>query len=628
MAIFLTDELSSAFSATEGKTLAYFFCDSAFDKRNTATSIVRGLLLQLIQQHPQLLAYLLPKYTERGQELFNSFDALWTILLDAAADANTGQKYCIIDALDECDRESQNTLLRQLQSSFQGQNAPPNIQILITSRPYDEIHEYMQVFANKDLASFPEAKQDVNRCINEKVGSLAKKKHYTAKLEDNIINVLRKKAEGTFLWVGLACEELEDIPGKDTLKALQDMPKGLHSLYKKLLDRAIGQKYGASEVRKILSSIIACLRPLSLLELSAACKLHEDEDEETRAQFMREQVASCRLMVIVQDEEVLLLHQSVRDFLVGVGADHLIDELEAHAHLAYRCVDLLIQHSNAEQQQRPFHLLEYATTEWTQHARLAHSEFKVMPSQREFFEIESQCREHWLRSYRRTRYIPGNFSILHVAAHWGIQALVEYVFSTIDDKHSHLVNCVDESGATPLKRAVWYGHPSVLSKLLDFGGCATTRALQAAVGHPKDGKVLTAMLLNKRRNEITITEEVLTAAAGNYGNGKEAMAVLLDLRGDEITITGDVVWAAAENEKNGREIIALLLDSRGTKITITEEAVIVIAKNFHKKVIALLLDRRGDEITITEDVVKVAAKFGQDGILDLLAMNSSISVLD
>lgn len=101
------------FSATDGKTLAYFFCDSSFDDQKTAVSVVRGLLLQLIQQRPQLLDYLLPKYKERGKELFNSFDALWTIFMAMAAQQNTGRKYCIIDALDECDRDSQETLLQQ-----------------------------------------------------------------------------------------------------------------------------------------------------------------------------------------------------------------------------------------------------------------------------------------------------------------------------------------------------------------------------------------------------------------------------------------------------------------------------------------------------------------------------------
>jgi hypothetical protein len=182
MAIYLTEALSSDIAATEGKTLSYFFCDSSFEKRKTATSITRGLLLQLVQQRPQLLGYLLPKYKERGDELFQSFDALWTIFLDAAADQKTGQKFCIIDALDECEQESQRVLLGQLRTSFLGQGAPQGIKILVTSRPYDEIHEYMDDFAKKDLASYPEARQDVHRCIEVRVEGLTERKKYTPKV--------------------------------------------------------------------------------------------------------------------------------------------------------------------------------------------------------------------------------------------------------------------------------------------------------------------------------------------------------------------------------------------------------------------------------------------------------------
>ncbi|CCF40392.1 pfs domain-containing protein [Colletotrichum higginsianum] len=346
MAIFLTEVLSEAFSATDGKTLAYFFCDSTFDKRNTATSVIRGLLLQLVQQHPQLLDYLLPKYNERGAELFKSFDALWGKLLEVAADKNTGRKYCIIDALDECDAESQTTLLQQLKETFRGRNAPPNLHILVTSRPYDEIREHLDTFANMDLASYREAKKDVERCIEERTADLAEMKRYTDKVRMRVSNILTEKAEGTFLWVGLACKELEGIPSKDAVETLQNMPKGLHSLYEKLLEPAVNSN-GVNNVHRVLSFVAVCVRPLSVLELSDACQLHLDEkDEETRAQFTREHIASCRLMVVVQKEKVLLLHQSVRDFLAEA---RFFDDLEAHANLAYRCVDLLIEYFHSQE---------------------------------------------------------------------------------------------------------------------------------------------------------------------------------------------------------------------------------------------------------------------------------------
>ncbi len=54
------------------------------------------------------------------------------------------------------------------------------------------------------------------------------------------------------------------------------------------------------------------------------------------------------------------------------------------------------------------------------------------------------------------------------------------------------------------------------------------------------------------------------------GNGKEVTALLLDRRGDEITITEEVVKGAAGN---GKAVMALLLDRREDEITITEEMV-------------------------------------------------------
>ncbi|KAK4205473.1 ankyrin repeat-containing domain protein [Triangularia verruculosa] len=106
------------------------------------------------------------------------------------------------------------------------------------------------------------------------------------------------------------------------------------------------------------------------------------------------------------------------------------------------------------------------------------------------------------------------------------------------------------------------------------------------------------LLLNRRGDQINITEEVVKAAAGNWQNGKEVMTLLLDRRGDQITITEEVVKAAAGNEGNGKEVMTLLLD------------------------------RRGDHITITEEVVKAAATCGQNLVLSLLRENDLISVQD
>ncbi|OWT42418.1 Pfs, NACHT, and Ankyrin domain protein [Pochonia chlamydosporia 170] len=619
LAIFLTDALSTDFSATDANTLAYFFCDSAFDTRKTATSIIRGLLLQLVQQHPQLLNYVLPKYNERKTKLFDSFDALWTIFMAAAADQDTGKKYCIIDALDECDLESQKTLLQQLRETFQRPDAPPNVRILVTSRPYPEIREYLDVFANKDLAAFPEAKQDIGICIEERVTELGKRKKYTDKVKRQVSDILRDKAEGTFLWVGIACNELEDVPSKNAVAHLERIPRGLHSIYERLLDTALEREGAKDVIRLILGFVAVSLRPLSLLELSEACQLHPDEeDTETRIQFMRECIESCHLIVVIQDEKVLLLHQSVKDYLITASEKACFSEFEAHAQLAYRCVDHLIGQFHNRKQGHS-HLSKYAALKWPNHARMAQSRFEVRASEAEFFEIDSPCREHWLTSFPLGTLMrrPGQFSILHVAAAWGIPSIAEYASRSYDQPHK-LIRVADASGATPLESAALSGYPSLVRLLLDMGAEVTARVTEAAVRSYQNSRGVITLLLDQRGGEVIITEEVVKAAAER---GEEVMALLLERRGDEITITDEVVKAAAGNWFNGEEMMALLLQRRGDEITITDEVVKAVAGNHNgKEVMALLLDRRGDEVNVTDEVVKAAASNEENGkeVMELL----------
>lgn len=184
------------------------------------------------------------------------------------------------------------------------------------------------------------------------------------------------------------------------------MPTELHSLYKKLLDKAVekevrnqaalGQKGSASGIKTILSFVAVSKRPLSLLELSEACKLHlEEDDVQTRVRFVREEIEACRLMVVIQDENVLLLHKSIREFLVGDGPRHFINELEAHANVAYRCVDIFIKQSSTKRGFQHTKLWQYAYRHWADHIRMAESRFDFEVSDRHAKIFKIKFRNGW-----------------------------------------------------------------------------------------------------------------------------------------------------------------------------------------------------------------------------------------
>lgn len=183
---------------------------------------------------------------------------MWSIFIEVANDPVTGVKYVIIDALDECDVESQKILLKQFQQSFQPSvsgYAASNMRILVTSRPYPEIREYLDQFSHKNLSSFTESKKDIDLFISERVAQLKAKKKYTEKITDQVTQILKQKAEGTFLWIGIACEELDEIPPKDVMQYLQHLPLGLYSLYQRLLDRCIEGNPEGDKIKHLLSVI-------------------------------------------------------------------------------------------------------------------------------------------------------------------------------------------------------------------------------------------------------------------------------------------------------------------------------------------------------------------------------------
>lgn len=288
------------------------------------------------------------------------------------------------------------------------------------------------MFPNKDLASFTQRAKDIDLFIQQKVNTLTKKKKYTDKVKLQVCRLLQDKAEGTFLWIGLAYDELKDIPLNRVVYALQNIPKGLNALYKALLEIALKyDKTGGDDIRRIISCVAISSRPLTVSELSKVYQLHQEEENiKTRIQFIYDYIESCRLLIIIQDDRVLLLYQLVKDYLVGTSSSYFIEIYKAYAQLAYRCVDLLIkQFHNTNQLKSNF--LDYTTQEWPNHARIAESAFSVQFRQAKFFQIDSPCREQWLQQLRfKDPYfdmtVGTRYSIFHVAAKQGICALVDH----------------------------------------------------------------------------------------------------------------------------------------------------------------------------------------------------------
>ncbi|KAL5333125.1 hypothetical protein BJX70DRAFT_381939 [Aspergillus crustosus] len=194
--------------------------------------------------------------------------------------------------------------------------------------------------------------------------------------------MLREKADGTSLWVGIACHKLLHVASKDAVKTLERLPKDLDSLYNRLL--ASVKDHNLDEynvVTRILSYVAVALRPLRILELAEICQLYKNYDEEVRHSFTLDSVNMCRLLVIVQDNTVSLLHKSLKDFLLR-GNGRIVDEKVAHAFFAYRCLDHVMDAFSSFNIYRYSKdgdsFVFYSAQYWPNHAFLSRLEFQVL----------------------------------------------------------------------------------------------------------------------------------------------------------------------------------------------------------------------------------------------------------
>ncbi|QKX58041.1 uncharacterized protein TRUGW13939_05161 [Talaromyces rugulosus] len=483
-------------------TLSYFFCNSSSQEYRTSIAILGGLLYQIAEQLPQSMKHLLPIFQERKENPFDSFDILWNILIDISRVNATCQFYCVIDALDECDQESQKTLLTQIKQTFANDNNSMNIHFLITSRPHPEIRDYLCWFKSKELSTYQEVGNDLRILIRQKVNELSQTKQYPENVKRKVSEILQEKAEGTFLWVGIVCDDLTSESARNAITKLQSLPRGLDSLYSRLLETALAkaEKEKHNLILQILSVVTVSRRPLNVAELSIACGLCENEGGENLL-ISLEVIDMCHLMIVVKDDIVRLLHKSMKDFLLRVQGGNLINLSRENATLAYRCINYFLSNAQSingmQNGKVNCGFLEYAVLYWPEHASAAQAEFDVQPAHTHFFQLVSKEREQWLEAYNselKFSSTPKEFSVIHVAAAWNIPNLIDFSMvniSTIQKlkmlfwaypgtgwytrpwkgRHLHkaLLNAQDGTGKSPLHWAIIKSHTHIIDVFLQQG---------------------------------------------------------------------------------------------------------------------------------------------------------------
>ena len=392
ISIGLIEELSQ-FCKANSSVMTYFFCQNANSQHNTLEGLMKGLILQLINQRPALKECLRSRWdtvTSSFDRDLTSWRALWHLLLEMIEQCDCSKTYLIVDALDECQDSDVEEFLRAL--VMNGLHSPDRggVKWLLTSRPLDSAERtllagYDQVQMSLELESHHLSKA-VQSYITHKVNELSHRGEYERPLKEQVEFQLHQKCEETFLWVSLVCKRLEEVSPDEVLVTLQKIPHGLHSLYGQAFKQlSCGKTKKIRMCMRLLKVMMLAYRPLRIGEFAAVAGFQDDEDVALTSIITR-----CASFLRLREQSVEFVHQSARDYLAEGNQQLILDSHGIHGHcdIALNClshlsqslkVNLLnlppdaklktVEALRAENKTLVLDNLEYAAVFWGRHVR-------------------------------------------------------------------------------------------------------------------------------------------------------------------------------------------------------------------------------------------------------------------
>lgn len=323
--------------------VSFFFCKATDVHTNNATAVLRGLIYLLVDQQPSLIPHLEKKYDHVGKDLFedlNAWCALSEIFADILQNPEFKDTYLIIDALDECMSE----LPKLLNLIVQKSSAHSHVKWIVSSRNTPIVEEKLQAVEGKVRLSLELNAGNISDAVcmftRHKIRQLALLKNYDSKTVTTVWCHLSSKANNTFLWMALACQDLEKTPQENTNVRLNLLLPGRDTLYRWMVEQIFNSD-NISLCKQILALVTITYRPITLEELIAVVEVPEDMPSDVES--LREIINLCGSFLTIREDTVYFVHQSAKEFLV----ENLFDEIfpfgteEVHFTIFSRSLELM-----------------------------------------------------------------------------------------------------------------------------------------------------------------------------------------------------------------------------------------------------------------------------------------------
>ncbi|KAL7809418.1 WD40 repeat-like protein [Trichoderma aethiopicum] len=307
--------------AQSNSAISFFFCQATMPTINNHLAVLRGLIWLLADQQPPLISHIREKYDSIGKDVFegsNAWYSLTSILRSILHDERLTTTYVIIDGLDEC-----TTGLPELLELIQELSPLQNVKWILSSRNWPIIEESLEKTPRSESVNLSLevnatlVADAVNAYTLGKVSKIQLLED-DEELKEKVVELVREKANGTFLWVAIVFQDLQRMSihyddHSSILEHLTGLPKSLTELYDRMFQQIKGFKSIQSELcQTVLGISVLAYQPLRLQELATLAGFKGRLASPSALQRL---VQDCGSFLTVKDEIVYFIHQSSKDYL-------------------------------------------------------------------------------------------------------------------------------------------------------------------------------------------------------------------------------------------------------------------------------------------------------------------------
>ena len=339
---------SAIFEGLHQQTL--FFSFSGTDtSRQSFSSFIRSCIWQLLQgTTDEKSLEIMRSLMLKGQPLVSE---LWASFKSIAA-LSSATVYCVIDGVDECYDPPQ-TFLDHILALL---SAQANFRAVLLGRP-QLLLAAMGPTVRMIEMNIDMTKPDIDAFIDAEIGKYENFK--VPKLRDMVVETLKEKSQGMFLWVKLMIDDLSKSHTLAQVKdRLRDLPRGLEKAYRLHLLRLVENldAYELALARNVFTFTIASFRPLEVEELRHAHAIHSDSpapfEERLLMQPDRRILDVCGGLVSITKGVARPIHLSLKEYLTRPEEEWIhnddskilafrVDLEASHLSLGRICVDYL-----------------------------------------------------------------------------------------------------------------------------------------------------------------------------------------------------------------------------------------------------------------------------------------------